>query len=206
MVSNENINAFIDFNFIPFNKWQCIKRLSGIWILSTILCFISKQFDLCVLIFGIINVLVTILFITLIAKYKQNKISRYLCDGIFYLYIAVILNVASYNVIALVTGSNCILLLFFLLLLVVCILIFTFATLSNIKSNKYSGINNAKKAFAFPLFCGAGGVLVAKIFLQGQSQQIALTIVAFVLLILSFVLSIPSINLLKAILCKKQID
>ena len=204
MVNNENIDAFINYNYIPFNKAQSIKRIVFMWVSSTILCLIGKQLLIWMLPFALINILISILFITLITKSNDSKLSRYLSDGIFYLYIAVVLNLASYRVMTLQIGSNGILAIILMLLMLACILIFVFVTLSNIKSNKFSGIGNAKKIISLPFLGGICGILAAKFFMQGQSQQTVLIIVAFIFLILSFIMSIPSINLLKAILYKWQ--
>lgn len=206
MVNFEQINAFINYNYTPFNKAQCIKRLFAVWITSAILCFIGSKFILWMLPLGIADLLLSVMFITLVVRYSQSQISRYLCDGIFYLYIAVILNLASYRVMTLQIGSNWILSIILMSLLIVCIFVFVLVTFSNIKSGKFVGTGASKRIISLPFLSCIIGILVAKLLLQGQSQQVVLTVVAYILLILSFVIGIPSINLLKAIFYKRYID
>ncbi len=203
MVNSEQINAFINYNYIPFDKKQCIKRLLIIWIASTILCFIRKPVLLWVLLLGIVDLLLSIVFIALVVRYSQLQISRYLCDGLFYLWMAVILNLASYRVMTLLIDPNWLLAIILMGLLILCIAIFVLVTFLNIKSEKFSETGAPRKLLFLPFFSGAIGIMVARILLQGQSQEEMLTFVSYILLILSFILGIASINLLKAILYNK---
>ena len=43
MVDNKQINAFINYNYIPFNKKQCIKRIILIWLFGAMLSIISNM-------------------------------------------------------------------------------------------------------------------------------------------------------------------
>lgn len=203
MVNNKSVKEFIDFAFVPFSKSQCIKRLLCIWLFSAVLCFIGGYSKKWMVLLCAANIVTSVLFIMLITKLASDRISRYLCDGIFYLHTAIIFNMASYRVITLLIKPNWILLLILLILLVACVAIFLLVTLQNIKSGKFSGINGGKKVVWIPLLGSVCGIVSANLFLRGQSQQVALTVVAIVLLFLSFILCIPSINLLRAVLYQK---
>lgn len=204
MVNKENIESFINYNYVPFNRTQSIKRIAFMWFASAVLCLIGSQSTTWILAFLLINIIISSLFLILIKKFNHSKISRFLSDGIFYLYVAIVLNLSAYKVMTLLIGENKILAIVFLLLMSVCILIFVLVTLANIKTNKFCGIGNAKTMILLPFAGGVCGVLVAKFFMRGQSQHTVLTMVAFILLILSFIMSVPSINLMKAILYKRK--
>ncbi len=204
MRNTEQISDFLLYNYLPFNKKQCIMRNLTIWVTSLILCFAGCPTVPWVLIIGIIDIILSVIFLLLILKYSQSQISRYLCDGLFWLYIAVFFNLASYRLLVLQGGSNWVLALTLLTSLVVCILLFTLLTFFHLKSGKYSEKKPSKKIVSLPVFCGAIGVLAARLSLQGASQEVGLTTLAYICLILSFATSIPSVNLLKALFYKRQ--
>lgn len=198
MLDKKNIDAFVNYKFIPFNKVQCVKRLVIVWVLSAILCFIGDQFILWMVPFGIINLIISIAAIILIAKFSDSVISRHLCDGIFCLYVSVILNLTSYKVLTSETGPNWVLAIVLLFLLLICILIFLLITLSNIKADKFSKESTPNGCVSLPFIGGVCGIYAARIFIQGQSQQMVSIFGASAFLILSFLLSMPTMGLLKA--------
>ena len=55
MVNNKQINAFINYNYIPFNKKQCIKRIILIWLFSAMLSIISNMKVFWILLLGCID-------------------------------------------------------------------------------------------------------------------------------------------------------
>ena len=122
MINKDNIISFLNYNYTAFSKKQCVFRIFWLWILS-VLCFIVQvpiALKCSVLLFDFV---ISSIFIVLIAKFSKNKVSRYLCDGLFCLYIAIILNIASCGFLSLFINSNGILYLVFLLLLVLCAII-----------------------------------------------------------------------------------
>lgn len=200
MINGENVDAFINYNYIPFSKTQAIKRIIMIWISSIALCFLGKGFMLWVIPTGIVSLAMSVFFVVLITKHDLSKTSRYMCDGVFYLYMSIILNLASYRVMTLKIGANWLLLIILLLLLLACILLFMIVTLLNIKAGKFAQKNASKKVVSLPFICGLCGILVAKFVLQEQTQEATLQMLAILLLILSFVVSIPSVNLLRTVM------
>ena len=203
MVNNKNIEAFINYNYIPFSKSQCLKRLIFIWAISILLCFIGYFNILWIIFLVIFNLVISVLFLTIIIKFSSSKNSRFLCDGFFWLYTSMLINLVSYRLMTLLIGENPLLLIILLLLLLVCIFIFSLVVLSNIKADNYNIATVNNKTSLLPFLGGLFGTLVARIFLQGQSEQAGVSILAFALLILSFIISIPSINLLKVFLYKR---
>ena len=61
----------------------------------------------------------------------------------------------------------------------------------------------AKQTAILPAAGSAVGVLAARFLLMGQPQQTVFRLTGALLLILSLLISIPGINILKAVLCKE---
>ncbi len=202
MVNKQNIMSFLDYNYTPFRIKQCIIRLIVIWILSIALCFIGTFSLLLVCLISFFNIAISTVFCILIIKFRKAKISRFLCDGLTFLYIAIILNMASYRIISLQISDNWILALIFLVLLFLCICFFILIVYFNIKSDKYNVKSIIKKSLSFPLLGGVCGIVVAKLFLQNISQNSAVLIFSINTLLLSFIVSIGSLALLKAFLIR----
>lgn len=202
MVNKQNIMSFLDYNYTPFRIKQCIIRLIVIWILSIALCFIGTFSLLLVCLISFFNIAISTVFCILIIKFRKAKISRFLCDGLTSLYIAIILNMASYRIISLQINDNWILALIFLVLLFLCICFFILIVYFNIKSDKYNVKSIIKKSLSFPLLGGVCGIVVAKLFLQNISQNTAVLILSINTLLLSFIVSIGSLALLKAFLIR----
>lgn len=91
----------------------------------------------------------------------------------------------------------------FLLLLFGCVLAFLFITFRNIKKGVFSKEPTAKQTAILPAAGSAVGVLAARFLLTGQPQQTVFRLTGALLLILSLLISIPGINILKAVLCKE---
>ena len=203
MIQSEDINAFVVFNYSPFSKSQAIKRLLFIWFGSITLSFVGKHYILWLITLMVINTFISVGFLTLILKYSTSPLSRFLSDGVFYFYMAVVLNLASYRVLALECGSNFLILITMLALLLVSIVVFLLISLVNIKSQKFSNSKVVKKINALPLLTGTSALLMSRILLQDSSFNMGLLVLAVALLLLSFILGIPTTNLLKAYFYKK---
>lgn len=102
-------------------------------------------------------------------------------------------------------GSNWLLAIILIGMLAICILAYLLITLSNIKSGKFLKENYSGAGASLPITCGGAGILAARALLQGQAQNVVLTVMACVLLVLSFIVGIPSINLLKVVLYRRYV-
>ena len=204
MVEN-NIDLFINYNYVPFKKSQCVKRLLLIIILSAPLCFIGNHKTSWVVFTIVFDFVLCCVFITLIAKFSKLKISRFWCDGLFGLYISIILNITSYRIVTLTIGENRLLFILFLFLMFFCIFVYQIVFISKIKANNYSIKSKSKKLSLFSFMGGLFGILTAKVLLAGQSQETIMSFLAFLLLLLSLIFSIvASVSFLKVLLCKKR--
>ncbi len=199
MVNKDNIISFLNYNYTAFSKKQRVFRIFWLWILSVLCSIVQVPIALkcAVLLLGFV---ISSIFIVLTAKFSKNKVSRYLCDGLFCLYIAIMLNIASCGFLSLFININGILYLIFLLLLVLCVCVFSVLVFHNIKSDKYSINNSVKTLMIFPLLGSMCGFIFAKIFLQNIDKQNAVLILSIILLFLSLIISIGSLNLLKVFL------
>lgn len=201
MVKRESIISFMNYNYTPFSIKQCLIRIVLVWVLSA-LCCIGEFSWLIIYIIIFFDIAISAVFGTLMIKFSSKKISRYLCDGLFCLYVSIILNQAAYRVLTLLVDVNWSLSLIFLALLILCVCTFLILVFYNIKCDKYNIQSSAKKSFLFS-FVGSGcGLLFAKLFLQDISNNHAILLVSILLLLLSFITSIGSLNLLKIFLLK----
>ena len=95
--STEDIAAYLDYKYVPFSKAQCVRRIFIVLLSGAGLCLIRERSLLWAVPVGLLSLLITAAFIALMVRFSSLRISRYLCDGIFGLYIAVIMNLGAYR-------------------------------------------------------------------------------------------------------------
>ncbi len=195
-----NIKSFVFFQYKPFSKSQAIKRLAVIMIISAALSLIGNNSILWLSVTGCLWIMTAVLFIFLIVKRSKNEISRFLCDGVNYLHISLLLVFLSYRLITLNTNERLSLLVLLLLVLVITIGLFSWMTFLNIKKGIFNSENSKKGNTLFPLLFGIGGMLAARLFLGNKTQDTILFIAALISLLLSCIVSIGSLNLIRALL------
>lgn len=203
MVNLQNIINFIDYGYQPYNRKQCIKRTMLIWLLSFGTSYIGESKLFWMILFSTINIIVCFIFCFVDFKFRHLKLSRFICDGITYLYISIILNLSSYKFFTLYRQQSWYMCIALLILLTLSIIFSLIVIIKSIKSNKYSKQQNDKKMFAFALVGSVCGFCTAHFLLPGTSQDTTIMLVGIILLVLSFIIGIGSINLLKAFLYSK---
>lgn len=201
MMKQDNILSFVNFNYIPFSRKQCIIRLFVTWLLSG-LCLVGSGKLISLFFVAFFDLLIGVVFGVLIVRFPKEKISRFICDGLTFLYASIILNIFSYKLIAWNFGDNIALMLIFALLLLMCILLSVWLVLRNIKADKYKTNKVSKGIFAFSMLGAVSGWIFAKCALRDISQSDAVLLVSVLLLFLSLLLSIGSMSLLKAYFLK----
>ena len=204
MVTHRNIDDFVNFHYIPFCKAQCVRRILAIWVIGLAISVLGLHNRNWLAIIICVNAMITLAFSYLVIKAGANRKSRFLCDGIYYAYLSVLLCIAAYRVISLQIGENKILLILLLGLWSICILLFALIVFLHIKHGRYRNPPQVQKEIIFPFFGGIIGIAVAKFYLRGTSQETMFLILSVVLLLLSFLVGIGSLNLLKFILAMKQ--
>lgn len=197
-LSTEDIAAYLDYNYIPFKKTQCVGRIFIVLLSGTGLCLIRERSLLWAVPVGLLGLLITAAFIVLMVRFSRLRISRYLCDGIFGLYIAVIMNLGAYRCTALQAGSSVLRLIAMLGLLLIWAAAFAAITVSWIRAGKFSSSDPSKPNFWLPGLFVFAGMGLARVFLQGRSQQTVFAVITVGLLVLSLVMGVTGSFLLKA--------
>lgn len=205
-LSTEDIAAYLDYNYIPFKKTQCVGRIFIVLLSGAGLCLIRERSLLWAVPVGLLSLLITAAFIVLMVRFSRLRISRYLCDGIFGIYIAVIMNLGAYRCTTLQAGSSVLRLIAMMGLLLIWAAAFAAITVSWIRAGKFSNTNPSKPNFWLPGLCGVVGMGLARVFLQGRSQQTVFAVITGGLLILSLVMGMTGSFLLKAWFCAKHMD
>ena len=205
-LSTEDIAAYLDYNYIPFKKTQCVGRIFIVLLSGAGLCLIRERSLLWAVPVGLLSLLITAAFIVLMVRFSRLRISRYLCDGIFGLYIAVIMNLGAYRCTALQAGSSVLRLIAMLGLLLIWAAAFAAITVSWIRAGKFSSSDPSKPNFWLPGLFVFAGMGLARVFLQGQSQQTVIAVITVGLLVLSLVMGMTGSFLLKAWFCARYTD
>ena len=205
-LSTEDIAAYLDYNYIPFKKTQCVGRIFIVLLSGAGLCLIRERSLLWAVPVGLLSLLITAAFIVLMVRFSRLRISRYLCDGAFGLYIAVIMNLGAYRCTVLQAGSSVLRLIAMMGLLLIWAAAFAAITVSWIRAGKFSNTNPSKPNFWLPGLCGVVGMGLARVFLYGRSQQTVFAVITVGLLILSLVMGMTGSFLLKAWFCAKHMD
>lgn len=206
MIDKKQIAEFVNYEYKPFSKKECIKRIFLIWILSTVLCFLGQNNTAWFIVLFLINVLITVGFTYLLIKKTQEKSSRFLCDGTSYLYYSVLLNLAAYRFITLFSPPNLFLAIALLAVLPVCIILFLILVYQNIKKDRYNKNKIAAGTFGLPFLGGILGFTVAQIFMKDIDQESSILIIVAGLVFLSGLMSVGSLNFLRFILLRKMPD
>lgn len=196
-MNNEQIEAYLNYGFVPLNRAQCVKRIVGVWVASAVLFFIGERSVVWAVPLGLCCLLITALFIALMARRSEERLSRYLCDGVFSLYLALLLNLAAYRITVLQSGTSLLRAAGFVGLLLLSIAAWGLLVRRNIKSNKYSEAAKPQKVGVWAYIGGALGVLAVPVLLAGRD---GLTVSSIGLLLLSLLLSVGSLNLQRALL------
>lgn len=205
-LSAKDVAAFLDYGYVPFRKAQCVGRIFIVLLSGTGLCLIRERSLLWAVPVGLLSLLITAAFIVLMVRFSRLRISRYLCDGIFGLYIAVIMNLGAYRCTALQAGSSVLRLIAMLGLLLIWAAAFAAITVSWIRAGKFSSSDPSKPNFWLPGLFVFAGMGLARVFLQGRSQQTVFAVITVGLLVLSLVMGVTGSFLLKAWFCAKHMD
>ena len=205
-LSAKDVAAFLDHGYVPFRKAQCVGRIFIVLLSGAGLCLIRERSLLWAVPVGLLCLLVTAAFIVLMVRFGSLRISRYLCDGIFGLYIAVIMNLGAYRCTALQAGSSVLRLIAMLGLLLIWAAAFAAITVSWIRAGKFSNADPSKPNFWLPGLFVFAGMGLARVFLQGRSQQTVFAVITVGLLVLSLVMGMTGSFLLKAWFCARYTD
>ncbi len=191
-----SIENFINYNYIPYSRRQCVKRT--IWLLiSCAVCGNVGGLSYAWICVGALIFFAAVA--VLINNGRKNKGAmqqRFIADGVFYLAISLTLNLLSYRTYTVSKGENLLLLLVLLGILAASMTAMLSVIHRNIEKDNYSK-KNAVGTSAGSMIFSALGVLLAPFILAGQSQDTYIMIIASILLFLSVLIGVGALNLLK---------
>ena len=73
-LSTEDIAAYLDYNYIPFKKTQCVGRIFIVLLSGTGLCLIRERSLLWAVPVGLLSLLITAAFIVLMVRFGSLRI------------------------------------------------------------------------------------------------------------------------------------
>ena len=203
MVKQQNIENFINYGYVPFSKSQCIKRILITWGMSFIVSLIGRDNRDWQIAFLCISAFISCVYILLMIRYSTKKFARFICDGVFFEYISLSLCIAAYRIIVIQVGSSWLLFIILVGLMKVCVALCCVMVYSNIVHDKYNEQANHRNSILFPLIGGITGMVAVRLFLHDATQNTIIMFLALMILLLSFITSIGSLNFLKALLVKR---
>ena len=156
-LSAKDVAAFLDSGDVPVRKAQCVGRIFIVLLSGAGLCLIRERSLLWAVPVGLLCLFGTAACIVLMVRFSRLRISLYLCDGIFGLCIAVIMNLGAYLCTVVQAGSSVLRLIAMMGLLLIWAAAFAAITVSWIRAGKFSNTNPSKPNFWLPGLCGVVG-------------------------------------------------
>lgn len=191
-----NIENFINYNYTPYSRGQCVKRIVWLLLACAVCGFVGGSSIVWICISALIFCTAVSVLINNGRKNKGAMQQRFIGDGVFYLAMSLTLNLLSYRTFTVGKGEN-LLLLFVLLTILAASMATTHKIIQrNIAKNNYAK-GNAGIASTGAILFSALGVLIAPLILAGESQDAYIMIIASILLLCSILLGVGTMNLMK---------
>ncbi len=199
-MTKEKIENFLNFRFVPLTKHSFITRILMFWIFNIPLYFFDQFCFITGIIFSVINIFNTVLFIKLAITIAESKIAKFLSEGIVSLYYSALCLIAGFIVLSIPNGYNYLLLLVLVLIYLLFIVLFFLTILKNIKKDIYNekNLGAGGNIFIAPFAGGLLGISVGRFFVSGNSnQQLSFYILGACLLFIAYILTIGSMNFVR---------
>ena len=200
MAVNQNILDFINYKYVPFSKGQCGCRILYLWLVGVALCLLPPHKPSWFFCIFLCTAFVSGIFIYLSVKLADKQTSRFLCNGLYFLYLSVFLTLAAYRINAYACGPNGLKLVLFLLGLLVSMGLFLLLIFKNIKDGKYGAQPQNSSTPIMLAFFAVLGTSLGKIIFSALSEQQGLQMISIVVLLIACLVGIPTHDLLKFIL------
>ena len=196
MMNKKNILDFLNFGYKPLTKKYIIQNLFITWFLSLLVAFVC--FNISALVYGIIitNIIITI-FLLFFIKKKAKQFIKFLFDGINFTYLSILLLLGSFLMFTYHQEKKLWIFLFMLLIWLINVFICVYICLRNVKNDNYKAHKGNKNIFLYSLMASGIAVILSRVFLSNLNQDFVPIILAIVLIVLSLLLSVCSINFLK---------
>ena len=204
MEVNQNILDFINYQYVPFSKKQCGCRILYLWLASVVLCLLPPHKPSWFFCIFSGTVFVSGVFIYIMVKLANKQTSRFLCDGLYCLYLSILLTMAAYRINPYMYGYKVLKLVLFLLGLLVCVGLFLLLTFKNIKNGKFGTQSKSSIVPFIPYLFGFLGISFGKMIFPTLSEQQGTELFSLAILFLAYLVSIPSLQLLKFILAVRM--
>ena len=199
-MTKEKIKNFIDFRFVPLKKRTYITRILLFWLFNIPFYFFDKFSVTSGIVFSVINVFSSVLFIILVITKATTKEAKFLSEGIAYTYYSAVCLIAGFIALSFPNGYNYLLLFILILIYLLCAALYFLLVLKNIRKDIY----NEKKAgaggksFIAPFTGGLLGISAGRLFSSVfSSQELSFYIIGACLLFMSYILSICYISFIR---------
>lgn len=202
-MTEQNIRNFINYHYQPLSASQIAARLITLWVLSIVCCLLGP--DRYVWAIGILipNLLIVGIILYILPIGIREKNSKFLWDGVTYLYISVILNLTAYRILTWESGYDFALLFFLLLVLLLSLAAAGILVLYNIRDDRYNEQGQTSGKSILPYLLSLVGFLFVKYYLDAVGNHIGIQIIAMALLLISAFIGLGWTNLIRFVLNRK---
>ncbi len=201
MLNKVNINKFLDYEYKPTDRKQCISKVICIWLLNIFFYFVGTNSIYTGIFVSVMNIPISMLLLKFICKF-DNIDYKLLFNSVFNIYLSCLLILLSYKVIY---ANNIIILIccflaFFIFIIILWIIVFLI-----VNSGKYRYKNTEKKKTGSYIGALFGFLLTRFIFEDLELTQEDLQIlIFFILLVATIILNCSNFDLLKIVLKKNR--
>ena len=133
-MNKEKIQNFIYFRFIPLSTHTYITRILIFWFFNIPFYFFGKFSVITGVIFSVINIFSSVLFIKLAITKAETEEAKFLSDGIAYTYYSVVCLIAGFIAMSIPNGYNFLLLFALILIYLLSAALFLLTVIKNIKN------------------------------------------------------------------------
>lgn len=203
-MNKDNWFNFVYYNYMPFSKSQCIKRLILLWFFN-IPFYLLKYFRFIGISFTIINIIISVIFVYFIFKQSNTEEARFLCDGITTSYYAILLNAVAYILLDYNQNHGFPLMIGLIAFLLITTFVFLLLAYKCIKNDKFAQSNTTTGKYTIvPFGSGVLGILFARILLSNvENTQVGIIVLGLCFLFFSCVASIGTISFVKLSILRK---
>lgn len=202
-MTEQSIRNFINFHYQPLSASQIITRLIAVWILSIACCLLGSDRYLWAIGVLIPNLLLMGIILYILRIGIREKTSKFLWDGLTYMYMSVILNFTAYHILTWESGYDLALLFLLILFLLLSLVSAGILVFHNIRDDKYNEQEQTTGKSVFPYLLSLAGFLFVKYHLDVAGNRMGIQIVAMTLLIISVFLGLGWTNLIRLVLNRK---
>lgn len=156
----------------------------------------TSNFIVSIVIYTIINIIVTILSIFCFVKYKSPKY-KFVFDGLTFTYLSIVFLIMSYCLATYGTQGHFLILVLMILLMSVNIVVLLFVVKNYIRKGAYLKKTSKNNLAFFSFFGAILGIGVSRIFLSKLDQNFTQLVISTILYFIALILNFGTMELLK---------